>query len=144
MQAIAPLAGYEFDQTQNQTIQGVARYAKAWGGIAIGAGVLCVGLCTAAAALLPGVGNRNGFDWSKVAPLLVAALGTVAITNIICGCLYLGAGNSLSAVVDTQGNDVPLLVRALARLKTVFLIEAVVNVVACLLGLAIGIVALSK
>jgi hypothetical protein len=51
------------------------------------------------------------------------------IVAIVVGVTFIGAGNSLKAVVTTQGNDMMHMMQAMQKLSTAFIIEIVCAIV---------------
>jgi hypothetical protein len=137
----APLAtgvGYEFSQQENLTIRSTARYARLWGIFSVASGVLLLIVAVLFLTVLAGASVKIANAPAKVGPFVSLAAAPSGIVNIVCGFFYLGSAGSLSDVVETQGNDVPLLMRALDKLKLAFMIEAVVSILAFVVGFAAG------
>jgi len=107
---------YEFSEMENQIIEKTASRAKTWGIISIVIGAL---------QALVGLG-------SFAAPQLAGTL-IQGIVSIIIGVTFLGAGNSLKAVVDTQGNDIPHMMTALQKIGSAFFIQIVMTIIAVVL-----------
>jgi hypothetical protein len=115
---------YEFSQMENQIIERAATRTRVWGIISIILGVLEL-LGTVGAIASPGL-------------IIYLPQG---IVSIIIGTTFLGAGNSLRAVVDTQGNDVPHMMTAIQKLGSAFNIQIIVTVVgAVVVALALVVV----
>jgi hypothetical protein len=87
--------------------------------------------------------------WARVLAVVFYVLGAIAliqcnvvtpILNAIIGTFLLLGGNALAAVVNTQGNDVANMMRALSKLRTAFAWRVWVTIVAValvLIGLAL-------
>ncbi|HVH45424.1 MAG TPA: hypothetical protein VM925_23885, partial [Labilithrix sp.] len=63
------------------------------------------------------------------------------IVAIVVGVTFIGAGNSLRAVVSTQGNDLMHLMQAMQKMSTAFIIEIICAVVGFVLAV-IGVLLL--
>jgi hypothetical protein len=61
--------------------------------------------------------------------------------NLAIGIFFIGGGSSLSAVVNTQGNDIMNMMQALSKLGTAFKIRVIVTLVAVALLFVIGAIA---
>jgi hypothetical protein len=107
---------YEFSDMENQIIDKAAGRAKTWGIISIVIGALQL-LGTLGAIANPG---------------LIVYLPQ-GIIGIIIGTTFLGAGNSLKAVVDTQGNDIPHMMTAVQKLGSAFYIQIIVTIIGVVL-----------
>jgi hypothetical protein len=57
----------------------------------------------------------------------------------VIGGLYIASGSALRGVVDTEGNDVTLMMSGLNRLANAFRIEAIVTVIALIGGFILGL-----
>lgn len=142
----APVATYEFNETENATLASTARWAKLWGIISLVAGVLLLILgvlmiVVLAAAMATAPPSSSGA--ATVTPGTVIALGVSfipsALVSIVGGVFYLMSGNSLNKVVTTQGDDIRLLTSAVQTLTRAFMIEAIALVVSFIAGFAIGL-----
>jgi hypothetical protein len=98
---------YEFTAPQNDTIAGVARWAKA---------LAIIMFVQAGGAVLGG--NLLG-----------------AMIDLCLGILLWGGGTSLGAVVTTQGNDVRHLMQALEKLSTLFGIRVGIGIFLIVIGM---------
>jgi hypothetical protein len=67
------------------------------------------------------------------------ALIPTALVSIVGGIFYLQSGGALRMVVDTEGNDIRLLMDSMKALSRAFMIEAIAMMVAFVVGLGIGI-----
>lgn len=117
-------ASYEFNGAENATIASTARFAKIWGVISLISGLLILGLGLVAVFV---VGAATAATTTSSAsplfkPAMIVAIGASlipsALVSIVGGVFYLNSGSALSRVVDTQGNDIALLmdgVRSLSR-----------------------------
>ena len=139
-------ASYEFNDAENVTIASTARFARMWGIISLATGVLTliIGVLLVvlfAAATTLATASTSGPTAMK--PAMIVAIGASLIpsslVSIIGGIFYLRSGASLQRVVETQGNDIPLLVDAVRALSRAFMIEAIAMMVGFVIGLVIGI-----
>jgi hypothetical protein len=101
---------YEFDAQQNGLISSAALWARI-----LGIGLIVVG----AASLI----NCNVVSFT---------------IDLIVGIFFILGGNSLAAVVNTQGNDIMHMMQALSKLGTAFKIRVIVTLVGLGLLLLIG------
>lgn len=115
---MAPQYGnYEFNDYENSVIDKTADRAKLWGIISIVIGGLqCVSSCG-----------------MFVSPTMGMNLPT-GIVAIVVGVTFLGVGNSLKAVVTTQGNDLMHMMQAMQKMSTAFLIEIICAIVGFVLA----------
>jgi hypothetical protein len=111
---------YEFNEYENSIIDKCAARAKLWGIISTTIGALQVmGSCGMIAS-----------------PSLATYLPS-GIVAIVVGVTFIGAGNSLKSVVQTQGNDMMHMMQAFQKMSTAFIIEiicAIVGFVLAVLG----------
>ena len=108
---------YEFNETENQIVDKTASRAKLWGVISIVVGSLnCVSSC-------------GGF--AKADLFLNLPSG---IVGIIVGVAFLGVGNSLKQVVQTQGNDLMHMMQALQKMSSAFMVQIVCTIAGWVLG----------
>ena len=98
----APSYEYEFDATQNASIASAALWARI-----LGIALIVVG----AAALI----NCNVIEFAL---------------NLVIGIYFLGGASSLSAVVNTQGNDIAHMMQALSKLGAAFKVRVIMTLVA--------------
>jgi len=56
------------------------------------------------------------------------------IIAIIVGVTFIGVGNSLKSVVQTQGNDLMHMMQALQKMSTAFTVEIVCTIIAFVLA----------
>jgi hypothetical protein len=99
---------YEFNDTENAVVDKTASRAKLWGIISITLGVLQLGSSCGALA----------------SPMMATNL-PAGIVGIVVGISFLGVGNSLKAVVQTQGNDVAHMMQALEKMGGAFLVQII-------------------
>ncbi len=71
--------------------------------------------------------------------VFVLALAPLLATHLLIAFNYMGAGNSLKAVVTTRGNDIEHLMRSLHKLGTAFMVEFIVGAIAMVLGFSAGL-----
>lgn len=113
MMGMQPQYGnYEFNEYENSIIDKAASRAKLWGIISTVIGALEL------------LGSCGMFASPSLATYLPAG-----IVAIVVGVTFIGAGNSLKAVVTTQGNDMMHMMQALQKMSTAFIIEIVCAIV---------------
>ena len=111
---------YEFNETENAIIDRAASRAKLWGIIStVLGGLQCFMSCFAIAS-----------------PMLATNLPT-GIVAIVVGITFMGVGNSLKQVVQTQGNDLMHMMQALDKMGSAFMVQIVCAIVGFAL-MAIG------
>ena len=111
---------YEFNDMENAIIEKTASRAKLWGIISIVIGALeCMSSCGAFASA----------EYAKNLP--------VGIVGIVVGISFLGVGNSLKQVVQTQGNDSMHMMQALQKMSGAFMIQ----IICAIVGFALYIIA---
>ena len=103
---------YEFNDYENAVIDKAASRARTWGIISIVIGALQL-MGALGAILSPGL-------------VVYVPMG---IVQIVVGTSFLGAGNALKAVVNTQGNDIPYVMQALEKLGSAFFVQIIVTVI---------------
>jgi len=108
---------YEFNDMENQVIDKAAGRAKLWGIISTTIGGLQV----------------LGSCGSLAQPSLATWLPT-GIVAIIVGVTFIGVGNSLKSVVQTQGNDLMHMMQALQKMSTAFTVEIVCAIIGFVLA----------
>lgn len=138
MQGYGGVAAYEFSDYENQTIKSTAKFARIWGVISIVSGVLLLVLAFGIMALAAGMVAALGAKGLSTGALM-ASLGPLGLVNIVCGVFYLQSGGALHNVVDTQGQDVPLLMSAMQTLSRAFMIETIATILAFVVGFGWGI-----
>ena len=136
---------YEFSEAENAIVQKAAGRTTVWGVIAIVIGVLVLlalaGALLAVAAFGNEIRGEIDMDPTTLSAIVAAIFGPLAFVNLAIGWYYINAGRSLRAVVETQGNDVALMMSGLDAMATAFKIEAIVTVVAFCAGVLVNIVA---
>jgi hypothetical protein len=140
---MAVAQGYEFNEMENTVISGTARYARIWGILSIVAGALVLALggivMAVGAGVMSALGDKAGYVLGAIGIVLVPT----AFVYFAGGILYLRSGGALRNVVETQGNDIALLMDALRSMRLAFMIEAITTMVALVLGLGINLVNLN-
>ncbi len=124
----APLSsgGYEFQAEEDVSIERAGASATVWA------------MCAVVGAVLLGTLAFVQFYLDNVrGAILVLPLFLVCA---VAGWLYLGAGRALKEVVETQGNDVEHLMRALDRMAKAFRYEVIATVVAVVVFAVLAIV----
>jgi hypothetical protein len=107
---------YEFNDTENAIIDKAASRAKLWGIISTTIGGLqCLASCGAIAS-----------------PGLATNLPT-GIDAIVVGITFMGVGNSLKSVVQTQGNDLMHMMQALDKMGSAFMVQIVCAIIGVVL-----------
>jgi hypothetical protein len=118
MAMMAPQYGnYEFNEYENSVIDKAAGRAKLWGIISIVLGALQI------------IGSCGMFASPQLASYLPAG-----IVGIVVGVTFMGLGNSLKAVVTTQGNDLMHLMQAMQKMSTAFIIQIICAIVGFVLA----------
>ncbi|CAN5924355.1 hypothetical protein BH11MYX4_BH11MYX4_00420 [soil metagenome] len=108
----ASYGSYEFNDTENAIIDKAASRAKLWGIISTTIGGLqCLASCGAIAS-----------------PGLATNLPT-GIVAIVVGITFMGVGNSLKMVVQTQGNDLMHMMQALDKMGSAFMVQIVCAII---------------
>ncbi len=103
---------YEFNDTENAIIDRAASRAKLWGIIStVLGGLQCFMSCFAVAS-----------------PMLATNLPT-GIVAIVVGITFMGVGNSLKQVVQTQGNDLMHMMQALDKMSSAFMVQIICAIV---------------
>jgi hypothetical protein len=130
---------------ENLTIENVAKYARLWGICSLISGVLVLIMgivITIAAGAVAAAAHATDGPMSNPAALgaIGVALIPTALVSIIGGFFYLKSGAALRSVVQTQGDDIRLMMDAIRSLTTALKIEAIAMAVGFVLGLVIGIV----
>jgi len=109
---------YEFNDMENAIIAKTAGRAKVWGIISIVIGALYL-LSSLFFFLSPGL-------LANLAP---------GIGGIVVGITFVGVGNSLSSIVQTQGNDIEHMMAAMQKLGTAFMTQIIVLIVQVVLAI---------
>jgi hypothetical protein len=114
---------YEFNDLENQIIDKAGGRAKMWGWIAavIGACQLLGGTC------------------GSLASAAMAVYIPYGIVLLIVGITFIGVGNSLKMVVQTQGNDIAHMMQATQKLGTACFIQSITVIVGVVLGILVGV-----
>lgn len=103
--------GYEFNDTENQSISSVALWARILGIVLLVVGTI-------------GLVNCSFIEFT---------------VNLLVGIFMITGGNALASVVRTQGADVPQMMQAIQKFGTVFKIHVIALVIK--LVLVLGLVA---
>jgi hypothetical protein len=115
---------YEFNDMENSVIDKTAGRAKLWGIISTTIGALqCLASCGAVAN--PGM----------------ASYLPSGIIAIVIGVTFIGVGNSLKMVVQTQGNDLMHMMQALQKMGSAFMIQIVCAIIGFVLAVLIFMLA---
>lgn len=115
---------YEFNDMENSIIDKTAGRAKLWGIISTTLGALqCLASCGAVAS--PGM----------------ASYLPAGIIAIVIGVTFIGVGNSLKMVVQTQGNDLMHMMQALQKMGSAFMIQIVCAIIGFVLAILIFMLA---
>jgi hypothetical protein len=132
---------YEFDPVESRAIDKVAGRTLAWGIMSLVVGILsAVGLGVAVAF--------RSVLVRAVPPMLVdiaiVAMVPLVLVNLVVAGLYISSGSALGRVMSSKGNDVAHLVAGLDKMGSAFRIEAIISVVAFVLGLGLGVMLVSS
>jgi hypothetical protein len=122
---------YEFTERENVVIRKTGKRSRWWGALSVLWGFVM--LATGALAVV----------WLEAGPGAVAVGAIYAISAIIpllIGLNFLRAGRSFLGVVETEGLDIPHLMRALERLGSALGIQVAMAVIGILL-FALGVAA---
>lgn len=115
---------YEFNDLENSIIDKTAARAKLWGIISTTIGALqCLASCGA-------VANAG-----------MASYLPTGIIAIVIGVTFIGVGNSLKMVVQTQGNDLMHMMQALQKIGSAFMIQIVCAIIGFVLAVLIFMLA---
>ncbi len=143
--AAAGGGNYEFNAAENQVIGTAGSRASLWGIVSlVGGGLMIVG---GLIATIFGIVTIASARYSSTRMAGAATMGAgfvllmMALQPLISGKLYLDAGKALKTVVDTQGNDITHVLEGLAKLRNAIRLEAIVAIVAVVLGLMFTLVA---
>lgn len=137
-EAILSTGRYEFGDMENVSIDKTGRRSYIWGVISIIIGVLAILGGVAAIAFVGELSGELGFLTPGV---ILAVLVPTAVVNFATGFLYVSAGKAFRAVVETEGNDVELLMTGLNKMAGAFRIEFVLSIVGFVIGGVIGLMA---
>jgi hypothetical protein len=117
-------AQYEFGPAENIVIGDCGGRARVWGVLCILAGaVQLVASLLNIIGVLPG----NGAIFSLPA----------GVFNILLGVYFTRAGGAMKSVVDTQGNDISLMMDSLRSLSRAFFVQIIATAVFILLVLGV-------
>ena len=122
---------YEFNAAENEIIRKTGKRTKVWGMLTLGGGILTAFLGLSAAL----TGGSFGVGAGVVYLLL-------ALIPIVIGRNFVQAGNALSSVVTTEGNDIDHLMASMSGLGKAFIIQtaaAAVWAALVLIGIALAI-----
>jgi hypothetical protein len=108
----AQFGNYEFNDFENSIIDKSAGRAKLWGIIScVIGGLQILGSC----------GMVSNAQYATYLPSGIIA--------IVVGITFIGVGNSLKSVVQTQGNDMMHMMQAVQKLGSAFLIQAIAYII---------------
>lgn len=115
-----------------QTLANLARGARVWGALSLGAGAVTLALFAVA---IPRIAGLQG-------PLIAGpiAIASFALVVVLCGLRYIAAARELANVRVTGRDAVEHTVRAFERLGGAFKLEAIVTGMSIALGFAVGAV----
>ena len=116
---------YEFNELENGIIGKTAGRAHTWGIISI---------------VVDALNTLVGFLFI-VSPSLLVNLVT-GIVSIVVGVTFLGAGNSLQNVVQTQGNDMEHMMQAMQKMSSAFMVQIITTIVGFILGAIVMVIAI--
>lgn len=133
-----PTGTYEFDQSQNKLIQQLANRMNfvAYVGIISGVVAIVGGLFVAV------LSGASAEDQRELGALVGDALSSILQGGflVIIGALTQQAAAAFTKVVETQGNDIEYLMRALGNLKVIYTIQFWLFIVAfALIGIFLAI-----
>ena len=121
----AGYGNYEFNDYENSIIDKTAGRAKLWGLISAIVGALQImGSC------------------GMVANAQLAGYLPTGIIALIVGITFMGVGNSLKSVVQTQGNDLMHLMQAMQKLGSAFMVQIVCTIIGVVLVALILVLAM--
>ena len=107
---------YEFNETENAVIDKTAGRAKLWGIISTVVGAMQL------------LASCGAFANPSLAGQLPGG-----IIALVVGIAFIGVGNSLKSVVQTQGNDLAHMMQALEKLGGAFLVQIIATVIGIVL-----------
>jgi hypothetical protein len=114
---------YEFNDMENSIIDKTAGRAKMWGWIS---------------AILGGC-QLFGGTCGSLANAGMAVYVPYGIVMLIVGITFIGVGNSLRMVVQTQGNDIAHMMQAMQKLGSAFFIQSIAFIVMLVLGILLAV-----
>lgn len=116
---------YEFNDFENSIIDKAAGRAKLWGIIStVIGGLQVLGSCGM-------VANASYATWLPQ-----------GIIALVVGITFIGVGNSLKSVVQTQGNDLMHMMQALQKLGSAFMIQIIATIIGIVLVALIMVLAM--
>jgi hypothetical protein len=131
---------------ENQTIGTAGSRATSYGTSSMIIGIICalgaIGMIVLGVMVPSGTGLGSELMIAAKIACFGGAVwfGQLAAQNLVCAGFYRAAGKSLKQVVDTQGNDVALLMTALAALRKAFKVEAMTVIIVQVVFFILGIV----
>lgn len=117
--------GYEFNQHENSVIDRCASRAKLWGWISAALGIFQI------------FGSCGMFSNALFGAYLPAG-----IVAIVVGFTFVGVGNSLKAIVSTQGNDIQHTMQAFQKLSSAFIVQIICAVVGLVVAVVVILIAM--
>lgn len=121
----AQFGNYEFNDFENSIIDKTASRAKLWGIIStVIGGLQLIGSC------------------GMVANASYATYLPSGIIALVVGITFIGVGNSLKSVVQTQGNDMMHMMQALQKLGSAFMIQIIATIIGIVLVALIMVLAM--
>lgn len=121
----AQFGNYEFNDFENSVIDKTAGRAKLWGIISTVIGAL---------QLLGSCGMVANASYATYLPSGIIAL--------VVGITFIGVGNSLKSVVQTQGNDMMHMMQAMQKLGSAFMIQIIATIIGIVLVAIIMVLAM--
>lgn len=121
----AQFGNYEFNDFENSVIDKTAGRAKLWGIISTVIGAL---------QLLGSCGMVANASYATYLPSGIIAL--------VVGITFIGVGNSLKSVVQTQGNDMMHMMQAMQKLGSAFMIQIIATIIGIVLVALIMVIAM--
>jgi hypothetical protein len=121
----AQFGNYEFNEFENSIIDKTAGRAKLWGIISTVIGAL---------QLLGSCGMVANASYATYLPSGIIAL--------VVGITFIGVGNSLKSVVQTQGNDMMHMMQAMQKLGSAFMIQIIATIIGIVLVALIMVLAM--
>jgi hypothetical protein len=134
---------HEFDEQQNAKIQKLSRRSRLWGTLAVaGGGIGLLGVL-GALVFLSAIELPPPFPPRLVGVVFVGFI-PLLLVQMLAGVLFMRAGDRFRLVVETQGDDVALVMGALEYLGRAFRIESIVAVVGVLIAVGAVVLGLSQ
>lgn len=115
---------YEFKPAEDVTITAAAGRSRQWGTVSAALGGLQL--------LLGGYSLSRGHTTAGLAFIVQGALA------LVIGSTFTGVGRSLKSIVDTRGDDIGHLMKAMNTLNRAIGIQIVVTVLAFVIGFFAG------